>query len=250
MTPINLNMLVNMEPEAIVKWYESKGYVFSWDWKDTWQEAHAKSFTVAKVMKLDILQSINDEVKKTQTDGNTVNEFQKDLEPTLKKLGWWGKVPAKDVPGWNGKGDPNQMVQLGSPRRLKTIYFTNANVAYNSGRWNSQFENKKERPYLRYNQVQRSSKRDDHAKFHHKVYRVDDPIWDIIYPPNGWHCGCYVNALTEAELKSSKLEVSESTAAERSKTNVEEGWNFNPGKAAFEPDLSKYDDNIAKLFDS
>ena len=50
------------------------------------------------------------------------------LEPQLRALGWWGRqvVPAPD-----GAEDE---VQLGSPRRLKTIYDTNMRVAYNAGR--------------------------------------------------------------------------------------------------------------------
>lgn len=242
-------MLANMEPEQIVKWYKSKGYTFSWDWKDTWQQAHAKAFTVAKVMKMDILQSIHKEVNKIFTDGNTFEEFQKNLTPTLKKLGWYGKVRAKDVPGYNPeivKGDPNKMIQLGSPRRLKTIYFNNANVAYNAGRWKHQFENRNERPYLRYIQVQRGNKRDSHTKYHNKVFRVHDPIWDIIYPPNGFNCGCYTTALNDNDLKKENLKVSKGDTFKN--TEVADGWNYNPAKAAFSPDLSKYDDKIAKLF--
>lgn len=76
--------------------------------------------------------------------------------------------------------------------------------------YRAQIVNKVTRPYWQYHQIQRDSKRDDHALLHLKVFRADDPIWDTFYPPNGWGCGCWIRALTEAQVKSRGLTVSES----------------------------------------
>lgn len=45
----------------------------------------------------------------------------------------------------------------------------------------------------------------EYCKSHRSVDRFvashDDPVWQSIYPPNGWLCGCSVLAITEEGLK-------------------------------------------------
>jgi len=247
MNEIDLKYLFALPPEEIVKWFQSKGLTFSWNWQDTWQEAHAKAFTVAKVMKMDILQELMDEVDKIFSKGITFKQFQKDLEPILKRLGWWGKVKASEVSGYVPMPgvDPDKIVQLGSPARLETIFRVNSNVSYNAGRYKFQMQNAANRPYWLYVQLERKHKRKAHAVYANKVFRYDDPIWDKIYPPNGWSCGCYAVALTLEEVNARGLKVIKGTDVV---INVEEGWDYNPGKAAFSPDLTKYDSDIAKWY--
>ena len=247
MSDDQLKYLLTLPPEQIVQWYKSKGYTFSWDWKDVWQNAHAQTFTVAKVMKLDILQEIKDEVDKIFNNGITYEQFRKDLEPILKKLGWWGKVNASDVPGYDPANgiDPNKIVQLGSPSRLKIIFTTNANVAYSAGNYKSLMEVVGEYPYWLYNQIERKHKRKAHANYAGKVFMWDDPIWDSIFPPNGFFCGCYVTSLNKSQMEVRGLKV---WKGEDVAIKVEEGWDYNPGKSYYKPDLSKYDKTLVKQF--
>lgn len=84
----------------------------------------------------------------------------------LKELGWWGK--AKDENG--------NEVQLGSPRRLRTILRTNKITAYHAARYAQQMENVDEQPYWRYVAVNDSRTRASHLALHGKIYRADDPI--------------------------------------------------------------------------
>lgn len=255
MSTPNLQTLIKKSPEEIVNWFTSKGYTLSWNWKDTWQEAHTKSFTVAKVMKLDILQDIRNSYLKSLKDGESFRDFQFRLAPKLKTVGWWGKVAAKDVPGYENLSaddkaliDPDEIVQLGSPHRLRKIFSTNNNVAYNSGRWKSQIENAEFRPYLQYVQIQRANKREEHSQWHLLVFRYDDPIWNRIYPPNGFECGCRVRALSKAEIKQRGLTVSK--GKDYADTSPDEGWNYNPGQSAFKPDENKYDKDLLDAFNN
>ena len=228
-----IQYLLNLPPEEIINWYKAKGYTFSWKWQDTWQAAHARSFTVAKAMKLDILKAIKQEVDKIFTDGISFEQFQQDLEPTLKRLGWWGKVKAKDVPGYvpSPDIDPEKIVELGSPRRLRTIYTVNTNVAYGAGRWNSFVANAKSRPLLQYHQIDRKTKRKSHTPFDKKVFYWNDPIWKIIAPPSAWLCGCYLTAHTLEEAKQKGWKISKgSDFMEIAKSNVPEEWQYNPGE--------------------
>lgn len=41
--------------------------------------------------------------------------------------------------------------------------------------------------------------RDDHLAQVNTIAHVDDPYWDVWFPPNGWECKCGVRQITEAE---------------------------------------------------
>jgi uncharacterized protein with gpF-like domain len=133
----------NLPPEEAIKFFKTKGYTFSWDWQDTLQEAHSRAFTVAKVMRSDILQEIRGMVQKALDEGITFQQFRKELEPRLKAKGWWGKVAVGDAEG-------AQVAQLGSPWRLKNIYRTNLQSSYMAGREKGMEAVRKRRPYWQY----------------------------------------------------------------------------------------------------
>jgi len=250
MTPDQLKFLLSLRPEQIYQWFRSKGLVTSWRWDEVWQQAHQKSFTVAKVMKLDILQDLKNEVEKIFDSGITFEQFRKNLEPILKKNGWWGKVKASDVPGYDPSSgiDPNKIVQLGSPHRLKTIYRVNASVGYNSACFKSQWANRGSRPYWWYIQLDRPTKRISHEPFDDKVFMCDDPIWNIIYPPSGWFCMCSVRALTKDEVEQHGLKIYNGDEFSAAISKIPPEWAYNPGKENFKPDLSKYDKDIASQY--
>ena len=118
-----------MPPEKAVKWFKSKGYALGFDWRDIWQEEHAVAFTVAKAASIDLLQDIRNEVEKALVSGETFESFKQNLKPKLVERGWWGRANMQDPL----TGEVKE-VQLGSTRRLKTIYRTNIDMAYAAGR--------------------------------------------------------------------------------------------------------------------
>lgn len=236
----DLQFLTTLKPEDAVAYLRSKGYRISWNWRDTWQEAHAKAFTVAKAMKLDILNDIRESVTSAIDEGQTLEQFRQRLEPTLKSKGWWGKVRAQDVPGYDPeKSPPDTIVQLGSPYRLKTIYRTNLQTAYMAGKYKRYIDNADDRPYWRFIAVQDSRTRRSHAELHNKVFRYDDPFWDTHYPPLDWNCRCTVQALSADEVKEQNLHIETRAEAEELAAEIQpgEGWNYNVGKAAYVNDL-------------
>lgn len=117
---IQLKSLFKLAPAMAIKYFRKKNNKFSWDWYELWQDAHKKSFTVAKAMREDILKDIRSALEKALTEGKTFREFSKELKPTLQKKGWWGEQIVVDSQGVAEK------VQLGSMYRLKTIYSVNA----------------------------------------------------------------------------------------------------------------------------
>lgn len=185
-----------LPPVEAIRYFERKGYRIGFDWRDVWQAEHARAFTVAKVTRLDLLESIRTEVDRALRDGLPYESFRKNLTPILQREGWWGVQTVIDP--LTGQAVE---AELGSPRRLRIIFDTNLRTARAAGRWERIERNKARRPYLRYSQIQRPTRRDEHVPFHGLVRPVDDPVWDRIYPPNGWRCGCSVQALTERQAR-------------------------------------------------
>lgn len=264
---IDLGYAIGLEPKAAMDYFRAKGLQGSWDWQDVWQEAHAKSFVVAKCVRMDVLQDIKAELEKALAQGIPFQQFKKELEPRLKARGWWGY---KFVSSQDGT---LERVLEGSPRRLKVIYRTNMQTAYMAGRYKAFMKNTDDRPYWQYVAVLDSRTRPKHRALNGKVFRYDDPFWDSFYPPNDWGCRCRVRALSDKNLKDRKLSsessagliseqdvlVSQKTGEVRSVPVYHDpdtgkmiatgaGWGYNPGKAAWFPDLDKYDYDVAKTW--
>ena len=193
---IELKGLFKLAPAKAIRYFKSKSNTHTWDWYELWQDAHKKSFTVAKVMREDVLKDIRSALDKSLSEGKTFHEFQKELKPILQKKGWWGEQIVVD-----SKGNAEK-VQLGSMYRLKTIYSVNMQVAYQTGRYKTQVDNAENRPYWEYVAVMDSSTRPEHAMLNGLVFRYDDPFWSAFYPPNGWNCRCRVVARSQKNLDS------------------------------------------------
>lgn len=197
----DLAALFELPPEAAIAAFRSKGYAISWNWWDTWRDAHAKAFTVAKVLRLDVLQDIRAAVDQALAEGKTERWFQQTLGPVLQRKGWWGR---KMVVAPDGS---TQVVREGSPRRLETIFRTNLQTAYAAGRWKAFQANAADRPYVQYVAVMDSRTRPAHAALNGRVFRLTDPVLEVIAPPNGWGCRCRLRALSEADLTRRGLKV-------------------------------------------
>lgn len=235
----NIEFLLNKTPEEMINWFRDKGYAVSWNWRDVWKEKHQVAFTVAKAMNMDVLQSIRQEVENAIENGTTVREFRKNLEPTLKKLGWWGRQEILDTE----TGEVIE-VQLGSPWRLKTIYRTNLQTSYMRGRYQHQAKVTDRRPWWMYDAVNDSNTRPSHEEKDGIVKRHDDSFWDSHYPPNDWGCRCGVRTLSDRQLEARGLTPTEAEI----EPFAGEGWDYNPGKTTFEPDLDDYPDDLAEQF--
>mgnify|MGYP003667007507 CR=1 FL=1 len=191
-----LRALFEREPADAVAYLERKGLRVTWNWAEMLDEAHARAFTVAKATRLDVLRDIRKGVLDSVREGKTLRQFRAELTPLLQEKGWWGKQ--LDVDG--------SEIQLGSPRRLKTIYQTNVQSAYMAGRAQAAAE-ADAFPYLQYVAVMDSRTRPTHAALDGQVFAKDDPIWDTHMPPNGFNCRCRVRPLTRAQAEREGLDV-------------------------------------------
>lgn len=275
-----------LAPARAIAFLRGKKLRISGSWTQVWREQHARAFTVANLAKLDLLQDIRNmldaaiagEVAPDSTGepvrrGITFQQFKKDLVPRLKARGWWGYEETVNP-------DTGEVIekQLGSVRRLRTIFQTNVQSAYQAGRYRGQMESVNDLPYWQYDAVMDGSTTAGCQALGGKVFRADDPVWDTIYPPNHFNCRSRVRALTERQVARDRLDVESSQGRMTSKTEVVgmgdnqrpvsvqglritepdgspgvfcpgPGWDYNAGKVAFKPDLKRYDPDIAALFE-
>lgn len=247
--PPDLSFALGLPPERAIAYFKAKGYAITFDWREMMAEANAKAFTVAKAMKLDVLQAIREETQRALDQGLTLSQFRKSLEPRLKSLGWWGKQEMVDPLTGEVK-----KVQLGSPHRLKTIYQTNLQTAYMAGRYREQKANAADQPFWQYVAVMDARTRPAHRVLNGRVFHHGDPLWGSMYPPNGWNCRCRVRAMDGERVASKGLTVEDSngrmelvevpvgrdlrpttaavyTTPEGAKVRTDPGWAYNPGKS-------------------
>ena len=235
--PGSLINAFNLKPKDAINLIKGKGVSLAWSWKDVQKDSVTKSFSVAKAMKEDILLTIKDHLQMSLEEGWTFKQFQKTITPVLQKKGWWGKVPDALVPTDGPLNVSGKMVQLGSPWRLRTIFKTNMQSAMMSGRFKAMKATAKYRPYWQYIAINDASTRPEHSALHGRIFRHDDPIWQKIFPPNGFNCRCSVRTLSDRELERKGLikDVEESNNGKiydvhGQPIEPDEGFAHNPGE--------------------
>ena len=204
LTDADIRAVFRMPPEDAIAFVKQKGFQIGWNWYEVRDAAHAQAFTVAKVARLDVLQDIRSAVESVFEKGWSLGTFKRNLTPILQAKGWWGKQVIVD-----GEGGA-EVAQLGSPRRLETIYRTNVQSAMMAARYKQMLANARFRPYWMYVAVMDGRTRPSHAALNGRVFRYDDPIWQYLYPPNGYNCRCRVVALSERDMKRRGLVLSSS----------------------------------------
>lgn len=229
-------------PKDALDWFRDKGYQVGFDHRDVWQEEHAAAFTVAKAMRLDILEGIREAMDKALAEGQSFGQFRRELQPLLERMGWWGRQELFDP-----LEGAEREVQLGSPRRLKTIYNTNLRTAHAAGQWQRIQRAKATHPFLLYQLGPSREHRVEHLSWAGRLLPVDHPWWQTHFPPNGWGCKCHVRAVSKREAERLRAQGAVSEVApdegEQEYVNrrtgevlqvpkgIEPGWAYNPGSA-------------------
>ncbi|MGR3484057.1 MAG: phage head morphogenesis protein [Paracoccaceae bacterium] len=227
-------------PSEVTRYFEAKGTRPSFDWRDAAIEEHAHTFTVAKSAGFDILDDLMGSLAEANRTYGDFGSFIDDMIPTLQKKGWWGRRDVRDpVTG------EVVNVQLGSIRRLRTIYWANIRTARAAGEWERTIRTKDMLPFLIYTLSRAENRRLEHAEWVGTVLPVDDPWWRTHYPPNGWLCQCGVRQIgrraaeragydPEAPTPAPPIELRPWTNGRTGRTvqvprGIDPGWQTNPG---------------------
>lgn len=192
-------MLQRLPPAGAVAYLQGRNdLTVTHNWQDLWHEEHARQFTISRLTRLDLLQSIRDGISRSVNGDLTRKEWMRDTEKLLRDAGWWGTRKVTDPV--TGKAVRTTF----DAARLKLIFDTNTRQAAAAGQWERVQATKKTHPYLRYITKDDDRVRPAHRAWHNLVLSVDDPFWQTHFPPNGWRCRCRVVAMSQREYTQGK----------------------------------------------
>ncbi len=141
---------------------------------DTAQEVHdayrRREFTLARATSLQVVEKAQRQLNKTLTDGGTATDFVK----FMRKSG------AANL----------------SEGYLKTVFRTNLSTAQHAGRVRMAEDPDFEGFLLGWRYVAQVSNpnkpRPTHAAMHNHIAALNDPVWLVWTPPNGFNCRCTI----------------------------------------------------------
>ena len=214
------NNPIYLQPTEAMRAISGCAVLPSWNWNELIGNMHNQAFVVAKMTQIDLLEDTRRFIRTAIREGLSGEAFRLHMESRLRLKGWWGKQTRMDP-----KTGKISQVVLGTPYRIDNIFRTNVQSAYASGKWRRFYDNKESRPIIEYVAILDGVTRDLHRSLHGFTAEITDPVWDRIFPPNGYRCRCDTRALTEAQ------------AAKRNKRKVmvpdgfpDPGFEGNPGK--------------------
>ena len=229
-------------PQAVTDYLRLKGLEPVFSWQDVMREEHSFGFTVAKATQLNVLSTIQDSLVKAEAEGIPFKQWANNLEPELRGLGWWGIDDVDELDADGNLTARRVPAQLGSPRRLKTIYWANTRTARAAGQWERIQNTKGALPFLLYQLGPSENHRPHHEDKEGLILRADDSFWEVWLPPNGWGCKCHVRQISAAEAQrrgfvDAPAPVIPEQEFVNSRTNevstvpqgIDPGWNTNPG---------------------
>jgi len=225
----------NLQPKEAIAYLKQKGLKQSFNYDEIMHQAHNDSFTVAKIMRNDLLLDMQNSLRKAQEEGLKFSSWKKSIEPMLVDYGWYSKTSVT-----NPKTGEVKEIHVGS-RRLKNIFKTNMRVSYGVAR----YKKMKALPfskYWMYISMLLPTTRTTHSAKHGKVLKRDDPWWSTNYPPNAWGCKCKVRAYTKKQLDKRGIKIEKSMG----KTIAQKDWAYDVGAGAKKLEKLR-DDGIDKL---
>jgi len=198
-------------------------------------KSRARAFAVSGYTSLTVLQEFLDCLVKAAEEGTTKEQFQEQMNNFLEEHGYEGVNPWKS----------------------DNIFRTNMQTAFNAGHYKSMTDETvmKIRPYWQYQTAGDREVRESHAAMAGRVYRADDPIWDVWYPPNGFRCRCTVTSLTKCQVESRGLRVETKMpynvdlfTGEIKPIFPDKGFSNNPAKDVWQPDMSNLSLQLRSLY--
>ena len=203
-------------------------------WDDLLGAAHDRAFVVAGAMQADLLADLRAAVDKAIAEGTTIETFRKDFKQTVAQRGWTG---------WTGEG-----TKAGEAWRTRVIYETNLFTSYSAGRTRQMKEVANLRPYWRYRHSPASvDPRKEHVAWDGLILKHDDPWWTAHTPPNGFGCKCYIETLSERDMKKQGLAVTDKAKIPFKDGGVDKGWDYQPGASVNDELIQFAKDKAAKL---
>lgn len=232
-----------VEPQDAIAAFERRRLLEpSFRWQDVWQDEHARGFAVAGVMRMDVLQALQDEVALSVREGRSLEDFRSRARSRLVEKGFWGDIEITDPA--TGELRTTRF----NDSRLRTIFDVNMRQSQAAGRWQRIDRTKRRFPFIVYRTMRDERVRASHAAWDNVVLPVDHPWWNTHYPPCGWRCRCTAFAVSERDLERRRADgekfkteappmdlvtyVNPSTGEVAAvPRGIDPGFAYNPGKA-------------------
>lgn len=183
-------------PKEAIDYLKQKEVSRGFSFRDVWREEHQHAFTVAKMLDSALLADVQESLVKAQREGIPYERWAQEMEDLMSRRGWWGKKTMTDPV----TGKTVVEAQLGSSRRLQTIWRVNMRQASQVGVW-ERAQRSTSHPYLIYRVGPSRQHRQEHLAWDGVLLPKDDPWWSIANPSNGWGCKCYSRAVSRAQYR-------------------------------------------------
>lgn len=209
-----------MEFPEQIKFFKEKINIPTQRWDDLLKESHNQAFTIAGVMKADLLNDIRNSVSNAIQKGISLNDFQKSFNKITDSYGW-------QTNKW----------------RSWVVYNTNMFASYNAGRFEQLIQSVDTRPYWRYKHNDAViNPRPLHVKWNNIVLHYTNNWWKAHFPPGGFGCKCYIESLSEDEIDPTQIKsapddgeysyTSPAGETELIPNGVDPGWNYIPASVS------------------
>ncbi len=241
MTDVALNaetaQPISLPFDEAIRFFRQKLNIKSDVWSALYAEEHDHAFTVAGVMRDDMLEDFRTAIDQAIAEGSTYQTFLSDFDTIVAKYGW----SYNGSRGW----------------RTRTIYENNIRPAYNAGRYSQMTDPDvlKYRPNWMYQHGDSIHPRPMHQGWNGIVLPADDPWWQTHFTPNGWGCKCRIVALSNRDM--TRLGKTVGTAPNDGSfewvnpatgevrdipRGIDPGWDYNPGKQWLNPATGTFED--------
>lgn len=220
--------------DEAIAFFKQKLNIPSQSWTDLWKSDHDHGFTVAGVMREDMLEDFRVAITQAITDGTTHAEFLKDFDRIVGRYGW----SYNGSRGW----------------RSKVIYETNIRTSYQAGRYQQMIDPDvlAYRPNWMYQHGDSVRPRPLHLAWNGVTLPASDPWWESHFTPNGWGCKCRVVAMSDRDMTRKGGTVGKAPddgtyewidkktgEVHDVPRGIDPGWDYNPGKSWLNPQTNK-----------
>lgn len=244
-TKEDYRMIFTLPPDQAVTYLRSKRIVVTERWNELEARAYNQAFTSAGVLRADILTMLQESLADNLGKGETLQDWLNQLKERLANYGVVNEtIESEKV---NKDGTTTKIQTKFTPHRLKNIYRTNLQTAYNGGRLSKQLDLVDKRPYFFFNSVSDGRRSDVCTKLARllagKVVHYSHPILKTSYTPLHFSCRSSWSSLSAFAVDKRGLTVYDG------KIDFEPAQGFNKTPLdEYEPDVTKYPAKVQKQY--
>jgi len=205
-----------------VDYFKQKINIPAKRWNDLEETMHTRAFTVAGVMREDILSDFRNAVDAAIEKGESLQDFRDRFYTIASK--------------WR-ESDPSFDKKMEKPKygawRSKVIYQTNMLTAAAAAQERQVRDPKLNGVFThaKYICMMLPHSREEHKQWNGTVLPINDPWWDKHSPPNGFGCQCEKEFISKYEMESGDEHETKRPTSPENTEYIGESWDYSIGEA-------------------